>query len=192
MWRITNVSYLRLQAVGTTLILVREMTSLRLDSRTLATSRTSNTQARRISQVYIKLENQLTIRLDILFAFAHLGMEIKMRRKPKSCIVSDYYATMTSSGAMVQPTPRASVASNIEAALIGVIPRGENLPRWKNMLQHLPIMGRLFAHFPGEYPCKFDVVKVLMLAGFSLLYRILLGGAAPYGYWGCPLGFALD
>lgn len=152
MWRIVNVSYLRLQAVGTTLIFVRGMTSLRSDSRTLATSRPSNTQACRISQTYKKIENQLTTRLDILFAFAHLGVEIQMRRKPKSCIVSDYYATMTASGAVVQPTPRASVVSKIDAALIGVIPRGENLPRWKLMLQHLPIMGRLFAHFPGEYP----------------------------------------
>ncbi len=59
--------------------------------------------------------------------------------------VSDFYAT-------VQPTPRVSVASTMDPALVGVIRQGENLPLWKNMLQHLPITGRLFAHFPGEYP----------------------------------------
>lgn len=97
------------------------------------------------------MENQLTIRLDIIFAFAHLGMEIKMSRKPTMSTVSDYYATM-SSGAVVRSTPRVSVVSTMNPALVGVIRKGENLPLWKRMLQHLPIVGRMFAHFPGEYP----------------------------------------
>ena len=74
-----------------------------------------------------------------------------MRTKPSMATVSDYYATMTS-GATVRSTPHVSVVSKMDAALVGIIPKGENLPLWKRMLQHLPIMGRLFAHFPGEYP----------------------------------------
>jgi hypothetical protein len=77
-------------------------------------------------------------------------MEIQMRPKPIECIVSDYYATITTSGAVVKPTPRASVVSELEPHMVGVIPRHERLPLWKDLLQHLPITGRLFAHFPGE------------------------------------------
>ena len=75
-----------------------------------------------------------------------------MRKKPIPSIVADYYATTMTSGAVAKSTPRASIVSKIDAALVGVIPRGERLPLWKNMLQHLPISGRLFAHFPGECP----------------------------------------
>jgi hypothetical protein len=73
-----------------------------------------------------------------------------MHRKPIRSHVSDYYATIVTSGAVVQPMPRASIVSTIDPALIGVIPRGEGLPVWKGMLQHLPVIGQLFAHFPGE------------------------------------------
>jgi hypothetical protein len=132
------------------------MTLLRLDSRPLATSRPSNTQVRRVAENF---EKQLTIRLDIIFAFAHLGMELKMRKTPIKSIVSDYYATIMTSGAVTQPRPRARVVSKIHPDLVGVIPRGEGLPLWKDMLQHLPITGRLFAHFPGEWPLRFEMVK---------------------------------
>jgi hypothetical protein len=77
-------------------------------------------------------------------------MEIKMRKKPINCTVSDYYVTIMTSGAVVQTTPRARVVSEMEPSLIGVIPKRERLPLWKEMLQHLPITGRLFSHFPGE------------------------------------------
>ena len=127
-----------------------EMTSLRSDSRLLATSRPSNTQVRGITQTIERIENQLNIRLDIIFAFAHLGMELRMRRKPIRSLVSDYYTTIVTSGAVLQSTPRASIVSTVDPTLIGVIPRGEGLPLWKDMMQHLPIIGRLFAHFPGE------------------------------------------
>ena len=75
-----------------------------------------------------------------------------MRRKPIPAVVSDYYATTMTSGAVAKSTLRARIVSRIDAALVGVIPRGERLPLWKNMLQHLPITGRLFAHFPGKCP----------------------------------------
>ena len=74
-----------------------------------------------------------------------------MRKKPIKCIVSDYYATIKTSGAVVRPTPRASIVSEMEPHSVGVIPKGQGLPFWKEMLQHLPITGRLFAHFPGEH-----------------------------------------
>ena len=77
-------------------------------------------------------------------------MQIQMRRKPMTAIVSDYYATMKTSGGVAQLKPRASVVSVLDAHSVGVIPRGQRLPLWKDMLQHLPITGRLFAHFPGE------------------------------------------
>jgi len=115
-----------------------------------------------------------------------------MRKKPVKSSVSDYYATVMTSGAVLQPTPQARVVSEMDPNLIGVIPRGEKLPVWKEMLQHLPISGRLFAHFPGERPCRLRVVRVLMPTVFAFLSRILLGGAAAYGYWGCALEFALD
>ena len=73
-----------------------------------------------------------------------------MRINPIKCIVSDYYATIQASGAVVQPTPRASIISEMDASTICNIPRGERLPLWKEMLQHLPVIGQLFAHFPGE------------------------------------------
>jgi len=77
-----------------------------------------------------------------------------MRRKPIKCIVSDYYATVKTSGAVEQTTPRAEVVSELDAHSVGVIPKRDRLPFWKDMLQHLPITGRLFAHFPGEYHLK--------------------------------------
>ena len=98
-----------------------------------------------------EIGNQLTIYIDIIFAFAHLGMEIKMHRKPLKSIVSDYYATMKTSGAVAQTRPRATVVSELDAHSIGVVPKSDRLPLWKDMLQRLPITGRLFAHFPGEY-----------------------------------------
>jgi len=73
-----------------------------------------------------------------------------MSPNPIKPIVSDYYATIKTSGAVMKPTLRASLVSEMEEHLIGVIPKGEKLPLWLNMLQHLPIVGRLFAHFPGE------------------------------------------
>jgi hypothetical protein len=78
-------------------------------------------------------------------------MELQMRRKPFKCVVSDYYATMKTSGAVGQTTPRATIVSTLEPHMVGVIPKGKRLPLWKNLLQYLPITGRLFAHFPGEY-----------------------------------------
>jgi len=84
---------------------------------------------------------------DSLFAFAHLGMEIKMRKKPTECVVSDYYASEKAK----EPTLRASVVSALAPDLVGVIRKEESLPWWKDKLQHLPIAGQLFAHFPGFY-----------------------------------------
>jgi len=74
-----------------------------------------------------------------------------MRGKPIKCIVSDYYATMKTSGAVAQTTPRVAVVSELDPHSVGVIPKGEKLPLWKDLLQHLPITGRLFAHFPAFY-----------------------------------------
>lgn len=73
-----------------------------------------------------------------------------MRRKPMKAIVSDFYATMKTSGGVAQLKPRASIVSELDAQSVGVVPRDQRLPFWKDMLQHLPITGQLFAHFPGE------------------------------------------
>ena len=75
-----------------------------------------------------------------------------MRKKPTPSIVSDHYATTMTSGAVAKSTLRASIVSKIDAALVGVIPKGEQLPFWKDMMQYLPIVGPFFAHSPGGYP----------------------------------------
>ena len=97
-----------------------EMTSWHPDSRPLATSRPPKTQVRRITQTIEEFENQLTIRLDSIFAFAHLGMELRMRRMPNQSLVSNYYAT----------TPRLHVT--ITSTLTKAIPSGERLSFWKD------------------------------------------------------------
>jgi len=78
-------------------------------------------------------------------------MQLNMSKKPIKSIVSDYYATTVASGSVVQPTPRVTVVSKMDPYKIGVIPKGERLPLWKEKLQCLPIIGQLFAHFPGYY-----------------------------------------
>ena len=100
-----------------------------------------------MTQTIERVENQLTIRLDSIFAFAHLGMELKMRRNPTRSLVSDYYATIATPGAVI-------ITSAIDANNIGVIPSGEELPFCKDMMQRLPIIGQLF--------CRNIVVLVII------------------------------
>jgi len=107
-----------------------------------------------MTQTIERVENQLTIRLDSIFAFAHLGMELKMRRNPTRSLVSDYYATIATPGAVSPPPPRVIITSAIDANNIGVIPSGEELPFCKDMMQRLPIIGQLF--------CRNIVVLVII------------------------------
>ncbi|KIM23393.1 hypothetical protein M408DRAFT_263942 [Serendipita vermifera MAFF 305830] len=79
---------------------------------------------------------------DSLFAFAHLGTEVKMRRKPTQSIAENNYASQSSTAKAVSDLPEEKV---------GVVPKGMDVPLWMRGVQYIPLAGWMFSHFPGLY-----------------------------------------
>jgi hypothetical protein len=78
---------------------------------------------------------------DSLFAFAHLGTEVKMRRDGEQNIAANNYAKTSAT---------ATAVSGLPPEKVGVIPKGVQVPRWMLWAQHIPLAGWMFSHFPGE------------------------------------------
>jgi hypothetical protein len=76
-----------------------------------------------------------------LFAFAHLGTEVKMCRKGTQSIVENNYAPKTAT---------ASAVSGLPEEKCGVVPKGMDIPLWMKAVQYIPLAGWMFSHFPGE------------------------------------------
>ena len=102
-----------------------------------------------------------------LFAFAHLGTEVKMRRKGTQSIVANNYAPQTSTAYAISRLPKEKR---------GVIPKGMNVPLWMKACQYIPLAGWMFSHFPGE--CQKDLdpdTDVLTLSKHALrMTRVVL------------------
>lgn len=79
---------------------------------------------------------------DSLFAFAHLGTEVKLRRKGTQAIVENNYAPRTAT---------ATAVSGLPEDKIGVVPKGMDVPLWMKAVQYVPLAGWMFSHFPGEF-----------------------------------------
>lgn len=79
---------------------------------------------------------------DSLFAFAHLGTEVKMKRKGTKSIVSNNYAKSTAS---------ASATSALPSEQVGEVPGPFQVPKWMIWAQYVPLAGWMFSHFPGEW-----------------------------------------
>ncbi|KAG8797426.1 hypothetical protein FRC17_007742 [Serendipita sp. 399] len=79
---------------------------------------------------------------ESLFAFAHLGTEVKMRRNGTKSIAENNYATGISN---------VSAVSGLPPDRVGKVPKGMQVPRWMIWAQYIPLAGWMFSHFPGLY-----------------------------------------
>jgi len=80
-----------------------------------------------------------------LFSFAHIGAEIKIKRAPKSCIVRGNHIT---------PGSQIHVASKFDAAindLSAVDPNHERIRKTLDLLEKIPLFGRLLCHWTVPY-----------------------------------------
>lgn len=79
---------------------------------------------------------------DSLFAFAHMGTEVKMRRNGKPSIAANNYAP---AGTV------ATAVTGIPPNRAGKVPEGMQVPKWMIFVQYIPLAGWMFSHFPGLY-----------------------------------------
>ncbi|KAG8818843.1 hypothetical protein FRC17_010677 [Serendipita sp. 399] len=79
---------------------------------------------------------------ESLFAFAHLGTEVKMRRNGTKSIAENNYATGVT---------QVSAVSGLPPDRVGKVPEGMRVPIWMIWAQYVPLAGWMFSHFPGLY-----------------------------------------
>lgn len=88
---------------------------------------------------------------DSLFAFAHLGTEVKMKRKGTKSIVVNNYSSIKA---------RASAISGLPSEQVGEVPRAFQVPNWMLWIQNIPLVGWMVSHFPGKRYFREDAVSV--------------------------------
>jgi hypothetical protein len=84
---------------------------------------------------------------DSLFAFAHLGTEVSMKRKPVQNIVKNNYIPQ-------YMNMKAFAKSSLPDNKIGQVPKATQVPLWMTAVQYIPLAGWMFSHFPGM--CRFS------------------------------------
>jgi len=78
---------------------------------------------------------------ESIFAYAHLGTELKMKRKGTKSIVENNYS---------QSTAPAIAISGLPPGQVGLVPKAVEVPYWMIWVQYVPLAGWMFSHFPGE------------------------------------------
>lgn len=103
-----------------------------------------------------------------LFAYAHLGSEVKMRAGAGNSIIVDNYCTPNTPARVISCADNSSFESDDETEVDhpigygmgraeyaafkeGKSKRAVGVPWWISGMEYLPLFGRMVSHFPGLY-----------------------------------------